>query len=470
MHTPPLGIPETQPLKIPNAPSRQRGGYTRYGSILGTPPKDDSPADAQLNKGPPSLNLPDPVFDPDDEGFSRRHKPWEAGTPAQIEPPKQAGRDAFEVGETRHPHTISSRLMLKNRNLFQPRRINSTPGPVAAGPPRTRLFKRMISGLNDSPQSNDVPLEAYRELDVKQEEFFNFLDKELEKIESFYKMKEKEANERLQVLRDQLHEMRDRRMEEVIEAQRAKHKSKNDDEGQLSPGPPKNGEPVNGHNKGPNWFKPVEGVLTNKHHFGKNTKAMGQLGTPPGLNGTEGADIADRRDFVRRLEHHQIVPYRLAKRKLKIALQEYYRGLELLKSYALLNRTAFRKINKKYDKAVNARPTGRYMSEKVNKAWFVQSEVIEGHIVTVEDLYSRYFERGNHKIAVGKLRSKGLRSGDFSPIAFRNGLLLAAGLVLAIQGLVYASQRLRDPDPNVHGKTSYLLQVCGPQVLLHNDL
>jgi len=131
----------------------------------------------------------------------------------------------------------------------------------------------------------------------------------------------------------------------------------------------------------------------------------------------------------------------------------------LLKGYAYLNRTAFRKINKKYDKTVQARPTLRYMSEKVNKAWFVQSEVTENLMVATEDLYARYFERGNRKLAISKLRRIDKKSGDYSSNTFRSGLLLMAGILFAIQSLVYVGQHMRSEDPTLHVHTSYLLQV-----------
>lgn len=202
-------------------------------------------------------------------------------------------------------------------------------------------------------------------------------------------------------------------------------------------------------------------TLTGKTRFGKNSQALAQMGTP-GIDARDRESIQNRRDFMRRQDPSNDVSYRSAKRKLKHALQEFYRGIELLKGYAYLNRTAFRKINKKYDKAVNARPPLRYMSDRVNKATFVQSEVIESLMVAVEDLYARYIERGNRKVAASKLRQKMNKSGDYSPSTFRSGLLLMAGTLFAIQGLVYASDHLHSSDVSEQVRTSYLLQVRAP--------
>ena len=469
-------IDETTPIAVRKQRSPRTGGsgessatwdsgaVTNYGSIVGSPLSHE-PSHAS------SLELPDPAMSPNDAAFPRHNRAWRQSklhphvTPQQN--PQIPVGDAYQIGGSHPPPKHGATLMPHQRHLFGGRRTVSSPGNhhFHGKPP---IFRRLFShNAVRSPQLHDVPLEAYKEFDVKQVEFNKYLDKELDKIESFYKMKENEASDRLVALRQQLHEMRDRRSQEIAEAQRAKARLKADQTRHKSDGSngvlsDVNGGSSNSANGGLKFLHPIENAIgIGHHHFGKNSKALEKLESSPKdiAQSMFGGSVQDsRRDFTRKVLQED-VPYRSAKRKLKLAMQEFYRGLELLKSYALLNRTAFRKINKKYDKAVRARPTGRFMSEKVNKAWFVQSEVLDAQIVAVEDLYARYFERGNHKVAVGKLRSKISRPSDFSGSIFRNGLLLAAGAVLGIQGIVYAGDHLWDPDALIRLNTSYLLQV-----------
>ncbi|KAM0493701.1 hypothetical protein ACHAP9_008609 [Verticillium nonalfalfae] len=299
-----------------------------------------------------------------------------------------------------------------------------------------------------APAIKAMALDVYQQ---KEREFFEFLSSELEKVESFYKMKEDQAADRLAVLKEQLREMRNRRAYELNEERRKRKQGAHDvmaDE--------------NGHR-----ILSDHGYLDQVKHKifkpGPNSRAMSNMAQTPVIGGVTGPD--DRRDYIRRPAQDQ-VSYKTAKRKLKLALQEFYRGLELLKSYALLNRTAFRKLNKKYDKAVNARPPYRFMTEKVNKAWFVNSDALEGHIKTVEDMYAQYFERGNHKIAAGKLKSLIKRKGDESGSAFRSGILIGTGVVFAVQGLTFAAQLLLHEEESVRQETSFLMQIYGGYFLM----
>lgn len=462
--------PLANPLRISEVPDHEpsslwdSGAVTKYGSIKLSPPVDPT------MHHPPSLELPDPALSPDEESFPSHNPAWRHSrlNPKPINP--TAGGDVLPAAGRSQHGTQSSKespLQSKERKIFKLRRAATTPSGVA--PSKPPLLRRLFStaGL-DSPPLGHFPREAYKDFDQRQAEFLKFLDRELDKIESFYRMKETEATDRLRVLRQQLHVMRDRRLEEVQEAQRSKqrlsreymHSKIDNGEGPSSEVSSGNERPSSAALK---WISPLDSMMSvGGPHFGKNTKALQHMKSSPLPTAQEVVDRHRKdswRDFSRRPVYHDDVPYRSAKRKLKLALQEYYRGLELLKSYALLNRTSFRKINKKYDKAVKARPTGRYMSEKVNKAWFVQSEVLEGLIVATEDLYARYFERGHHKIAVGKLRSKTLRVGEFTGSIFRNGLFIAGGAVFGAQGVVYGAEHLYSSDLLVVTRASYLLQV-----------
>ena len=251
----------------------------------------------------------------------------------------------------------------------------STPGGSFESTPRPITVQRRISFAGAARpavcREDDAPLKALAELTVSKAEFFRFLDEQLEKIESFYKVQENEATERLEKLHEQLRIMGSSHVQEVIPSDTSLQKSQS------------------------------------------------------------------RSDYSRRQSNGEVSPF-TARRKLKIALSEYYHGLELLKSYALLNQIAFRKINKKYDNVINAKDSMQYMNEKVENAVFVSSNVIDEHVKLAEELYSEYFEGGNHKAAVGMLRKKALGHVDFTASLLRAGLFLGLGIALIMFGVASA--------------------------------
>lgn len=437
----PVPRSERQPLHSPGSRfSAVPAG--RYGSIVATPPQQASTAASDMA----SLELPDPAIDPGDDtrehDDNRKIHNSHSNPSVRIESPQVSPRQP-------NPGSADGKSSTTK---------NRTHSSSDAGAKRkSQLLKLVFPGQDwDSGQEKHAQAEATSESERRQDEFYAFLDDELSKIESFYRLKEEESSRRLQMLRRQLHMMRDQRIQEVMAGAKKIAKKHDGKKGALNPGGLAG---FNGNR--------LKDVITGRNRFGKNTEALAEMATTPGtLQGRDPETVTRRRDFSRRPDEDDSpnadVSYRSAKRKLKYALQEFYRGLELLKGYAYLNRTAFRKINKKYDKTVQARPTLRYMSEKLNKAWFVQSEVTENLMVATEDLYARYFERGNRKLAISKLRRTDKKAGDYSSNTFRSGLLLIAGLLFGIQSLVYVGQHMKSDDATFRVHTSYLLQVGSP--------
>jgi hypothetical protein len=318
--------------------------------------------------------------------------------------------------------------------------------PRVAGADQARLRRLLSIGVRTpSPGSIvDFPMDSYRQVELAQTDFFNFLDGELDKIESFYNEKEDEATNRLAVIRAQLHVLRDRRLEDMIkttELERRRSSREPDSDSK--------------HAKPNKW-----NLLSSLSHAW-NVVWNGKVGRKSIVMEEESTPVMheDHGDYERRRRADSTaIPYRSAKRKLKLALLEYYRGLELLKAYAMLNRKAFRKINKKYDKIFAARQTGRYVADKVNNAYFVTSDVLDQHILAVEDMYARYFEAGNRKVAVNKLRKATAERPYRGGAMFRSGLSLAAGLVFGVEGIVAAANLLFHGNAEESLKASYLLQ------------
>ncbi|KAM0452353.1 hypothetical protein ACHAPV_007271 [Trichoderma viride] len=431
------GQPKSTPVNIAKQAEDEAlnsdGNSLQYGSFVPTPAEQSRPLS--------------PDHQTDDQHDGQNNNKNGANDDNEFELPEPA---IYTTSSS--PGTRQSFSPIKKFTRFNFHRSSSS-GPLNSGNLPTlgsndhheEQLRRIFSSAKDSGRITGLPRQSLDLVREREQQFYQFMDSELEKVETFYQKNEDRAGQRLIMLREQLHEMRNRRIQEIANEETNNRSLSGVSTQKLQEG---------NLDKSSGWVHPLKNKIFPP---GPNSKSFQNMPQTPHM-AAGGRAHDGHMDYVRRPENHEVA-YRTAKRKLKLAMQEFYRSLELLKSYAMLNRTAFRKLNKKFDKAVNARPPMRYMNEKVNKAWFVNSDVVEGHIKAVEDLYARYFERGNQKLAVGKLRKLHRKPKDESGSSFLNGFFIGTGAVFTIQGLVYGSELLHHNDLTLRTQTSYLLQI-----------
>ncbi|CDZ97259.1 Predicted small molecule transporter [Phaffia rhodozyma] len=127
--------------------------------------------------------------------------------------------------------------------------------------------------------------------------------------------------------------------------------------------------------------------------------------------------------------------YKKYKRKLKLAVLECYKGLEVLKNYRILNVTGFRKALKKFEKASKIKLMDVYTKERIQKQRFSHAETVDEMIDDMENMYATRFENGNRKNARQRLRvSASTKTHHFS--MYRSGLYIGFGLPALIDGIV----------------------------------
>ncbi|GAO49163.1 hypothetical protein G7K_3321-t1 [Saitoella complicata NRRL Y-17804] len=255
----------------------------------------------------------------------------------------------------------------------------------------------------------------------EQREFQRWLDGEFFKITSFCTERENEARGKFKIIREQLHEMRDQKI-------------RNQGWPSLSLGRAKQGEGEGGWRKGLRkrvMDKPLDNILNGPLN-GQGTMPNGAIDR---LRSHTSQPEADLKAVAKEADH---VQYRYAKRKLRAAVLEHYRGLELIRSYRTLNREAFRKILKKFDKTAGVRASRSYLA-KVDDSVLGQGEELERMMAECEDVFSRYFERGDRKAALDRLRSHE-RQTEHPVTMFRVGMYLGMSAVFLVQG-IYLSQQ-----------------------------
>ncbi|KAI8374053.1 SPX domain-containing protein [Choanephora cucurbitarum] len=186
-----------------------------------------------------------------------------------------------------------------------------------------KVSRSFVSTIESQPAT--ILEEALRHANEPEQYFFIMLDQDLETISRFYDEKETEAKAKYEALEMQVQLIHDF----------ATHLTQMD----VS-------HDIDGLNP-IHWFR---------RRGSSDTNIVSENVLPPTVKYTG--------------DHH--VSYNVARSRLKKAITEYYRSLELLKSYKVLNATGFQKILKKFDKTAGWKASGLYM-QKVNQHHWMRS-------------------------------------------------------------------------------------------------
>ncbi|KAK9474113.1 EXS family protein [Dipodascopsis tothii] len=431
------------PISIPGSP-RPEDNKQQYGSLIATPPRmsamaaaaaaadaDDEAkheAGGERKRGGrrfPLSRLATAVRADEDEADSPGS--WALGTPA-LGPVADNEERRKRVNKKRSQSvTFSAELLPEPYPISAEAKSSSDESDA---PTKDAVMYNATPFLEPEDAPELPVTEPSALTDPSQRDFVEWLDSQFHKIDHFYQTKEREAVTRFSLIKRQLHLLRDQRIYEREQA------------AQLAA---------------------AEAAAAGAGLFHRTGARAAQVARKLDLHHLPFAprprEDAGNRDYNRRQPTE--VPYHVARRKLKTAIVEYYRGLELLKSYRLLNRTGFQKITKKFDKTAGVRLSPWYM-ESVAKSYFGQSEVVDDLLNQVEDMFSRYFERGNRKHAVERLRTREIPEQHYWT-TYLSGLWLGLGVPLFVQAIVYG---LHDSQGMRATEVAFLFQLFGGAFLM----
>ena len=199
--------------------------------------------------------------------------------------------------------------------------------------------------------------EDHDEFDRAELIFLHWLDAEIKKIDDFSREKEKVAMERYKLITAQL---------EALSQLRESHLT----------------------NEANGLFKAISTTESSRYHDRSGLRSTWRtLMSKLHASLDRLCSAMPAADHERRVKEPELmakpitstagyVEYRVARRRLKQAIMEFYRGMMLLKGYRLLNRTGLAKILKKFDKATGRNISGEY-AEKLKLVHFYQSDELE---------------------------------------------------------------------------------------------
>lgn len=343
-------------------------------------------------RAPPSLKLPEPAIQPLPPLVELLTENTPPSSPRLANPILRANTEADDVSPLPLPESMLSPKATQRPSLADHssskkgilgRSLTISPRPFVDRVSQFFVPKTPVGGLNQSITDAQIRAAA---------EFHQWLVTELFKIEEFYKKREFEAVQRFDEMKEQLDILRDRWFKHHyriayegdagdVHDEHLQQQQHQDQQIQVTTSGHDNGTDPAHRRSG--WRGTLASMGRGKHDEQNDPDIMSLS--------SENRDMDDaRRDYERRRPTND-PGHRLAKSKLKYAYIEYYHRLELLKSYVQLNRDAFRKITKKFDKISGLRMSGKFMNEHINRSYYGGSEnKLDDLMNDTEVLFARY--------------------------------------------------------------------------------
>ncbi|KAJ9116645.1 hypothetical protein QFC20_000578 [Naganishia adeliensis] len=373
-----------------------------------------------------------------------------------------SGRDSSSGDEDRHlPPKAAARATKSPRMLAagkSPSFLGRSPrlfGGKVSGEGKERpvvgsrvdSFRPSSSAAGMAPRYPETLDQLYSMCYADERRFFTTLDAELEKVESFYHDRESDAIRRSHQLKAQLRELAEHR--------RVFHEA--EEERQRAGGVRRLfGDVVEEVGKHVPFVSPAANGDVDRVEGGGKSGPLGEEGGADGLRQRKSLPSAGK-DLDPMMREFNPEKYQRYKKKLKLAVMEYYKELEILKNYRILNLTGFKKALKKFEKTARIRCIDLYMDEKVSKISFADNRPVDALLKEIEDEYTERFEKGDHKKAVDRLRGQ-FDTSTHHLSTFWSGVYIGIGVPVFILGLVKALEPGMTKDfPQRDG----LLQVYG---------
>jgi hypothetical protein len=315
------------------------------------------------------------------------------------------------------------------------------------------------------PINAALPLnQLYPQLDRKELAFFDVLNAELDKVETFYLKQEQSMRKRAFQLQQQLTELTNhkRAFHQAFDSSAGtgwstafsdsvkikvprltiykRHDNISDApmlKGELASSPPR----PSAKGKAPDFKSVPEHEVASHDQNEDDGRRVAFDSRRETLDDQEGEDAFrykhafDPEDYVR------------AKKRLRKATLEHYRGLEMLQNYRILNVTGFRKALKKFEKNTGIPVQQSYMNEKINNGVLGSGDSVKAMLNEAEQLFAEKFEHGNKKQAVQRLRAQSSqKTHHFS--TFSTGIALGLAVPALVSGIWESYQpRTREAIP-----------------------